>query len=234
MKKKLLKIFIIGISLLIANILFGQTLVEKPVTRARLKTFPVPKDYRNYFLFQSIDDDSNVLIGDFTGTEKLISQIFDRKSLNKITLVNEYFPDKRMEPVQKRYSSSEFFKKIGSIEKLKREIISGSVFKTNYAYKMYSLDTLKVLLKQNTGIYKWGHGYSVKLNDPDTNKIMGEFFFGKRHDTGRYDLIFKTSYYPLFRSEIHPIVKYSVFCKNSNDPIVKEVVDELLQLVPNP
>jgi hypothetical protein len=117
-----------------------------------------------------------------------------------------------------------------SLADIKRDIISGKVFRENYSYKMKSLDTLKYKLKEGTDIYPFDYGYSVKFYDPDEpTTIMSEFYFAKRG--GRYDLMFKTDYYKLYNMKIQPPLPYSVYCKNSRDPIVAETVEELLKLL---
>ncbi len=227
MKKQLLKntllmIFIFGFSMNSSS-----NPLNSPLSRERLKLLPIPMDFRNYFFFQSIDDNSYIIIGDFTGAKKLITQIIDRDSDNKIDKVLEYYPDSGKIRIKSR-PSSEFF---NGLEKMKRDIISGIIFKENYSYKMKSLKTLKFKLADGSDIYPYNDGYSVKFYDPDApSTIMCEFFFSKRH--GRYNLIFKTNYYKLYKLRIVPPLRYSVYCKNSRDPIVAEIVESLLKMIP--
>jgi hypothetical protein len=60
---------------------------------------------------------------------------------------------------------------------------------------------------------------------------MSEFFFSKK--LGRYDLIFRTNYYKFFNTKIQPPLVYSVYCRNSKDPVVAEIVEDLLKMVRN-
>jgi hypothetical protein len=212
---------------LITSISSSNTFFNQPMSMEKLKLLPVPKDFRNYFFMQSFGDDSYITIGDFTGASRIISHIVDKGSDNKVDSVIEYFPDSNKMRSKSR-SSSEFF---STIEEMKRGIIGGSIYKENYSYKMKSVDILKFKLKDGSDIYPYGDGYSVKFFDPDaTTTIMCEFYFSKVR--GRYSLIFKTNYYKIYKLKIKPPVIYSVYCKNSRDPVVAETVEALLKMVP--
>jgi len=225
-KAMALKSSIVFTVLLMAVSVMGNLFFTEFLSQEKLKLMPIPQDYRNYFLLQSIDDDTHVIIGDFTGAEKLVSQIQDLKSDNQIDKVVEYFPDSGKYKIRKA-SSSSFVK---NLKDLKADIISGKIFAENYAYKMKSLDTLKYKIKDGTDIFPYDFGHTVKFYDPDEpTTIMSEFFFSKRH--GRYDLIFKTNYYKIYKMKIKPPVPFSVYCKNSKDPLIAETVEELYKML---
>ncbi|HDP80851.1 MAG TPA: hypothetical protein ENN21_08420 [Spirochaetes bacterium] len=96
---------------------------------------------------------------------------------------------------------------------------------------MNSLDLLKQRLEKGTDIYRSGYGYTVKVYDPDKpSTIMSEFYFSKKD--GRYDLVFATYYYMVFNTRITTSMNFSVYCRNSKDPVVAEVVESLYKLVP--
>lgn len=215
----------IGMLLFIfSTTLLAGTFYTEPISREKLKMFPIPSDYRNYFFLQSIDNNTSVIIGDFTGAEKIVAHILDEGSDNTIDKVFDYYPDSNKIKTPKE-SKSIFFK--SNIADLKQDIIDGKIFRENYSYKMKSLETIMFKLEQGTDISQYGDGYSIKFYDPDApSTIMSEFYFSKK--LGRYDLIFKTNYYKLFRSNIQPPVNFSVYCKNSNDPVVAKVVEDLL------
>ena len=204
----------------------ASSFIQEKLTVNRLKFMPVPDDFRNYFIFQSIGDSSTLIIGDFTGTEKVVSLIRDDNKDNKPDEVIEYFPEPRKITRPLKPSTS-FYK---SFEDMKKQIINGEIFRMNYSYKMNSLGLLVKKLEAGRDIYRHEHGYSVKVYDPDAGTtIMSEYFFGKKD--GRYDLIFSTKYYKLYKTKISPAVDYSVYCRNSNDPIVAETVERLLSIV---
>jgi len=226
--KKTVKIRIVFglLFFLVGSFVLGAGFFTDPMSKGKMKLLPVPRDYRNYFLLQSIDDTTSVIIGDFTGSDKLFSQIIDKNSDGVVERVVEYFVDSKKFKIRKK-SSSGFVKDFKS---LKEDIVKGTIFKENYCYKMKSLDTLKYKLKDGTDIFPYNRGYSVKFYDPDAaNSIMSEFFFSKIND--RYDLIFKTHYYKIYTMKIRPPVPFSVYCKNSKDPLIKETVEALLKMV---
>jgi hypothetical protein len=224
------KEFILRISLFVflfcTAILYAQDYgvsdyILNPMTVDRLQFMPVTRDFRNYFILQSINDTTNIIIGDFVGAEKKIVLIIDENSDNTIDAVHEWYPDtkKRISP---RKPTTTLFT---DLESMKRDIIS-----ENYAYKMRSLASLEEKLEQGSDRFKYRHGFTVKLYDPDRpNTIMSDYFFGRKG--GRYDLIFKTEYYRLYHTIIRPRVYYSVYCSNSKDPIVKETVEKLVKYV---
>ena len=200
---------------------------SEPVSKEKMKLLPIPADFRNYFFLQSVDNDTYVLIGDFTGSERFFSQIMDQNSDNTVDRVTEYFPDSQKFRI-KMESSSQYAGP--GLEKLKREIITGEIFHRTYTYKMRSLDTLQYKLKEGTDVFQYEHGYTVKFYDPDEpTTIMSEFFFGKKQ--GRYDLIFKTNYYKIYKMKIIPPVPFSVYCRDSKDSVVAEYVESLMKMV---
>ncbi len=217
---------VVAILLISAFALQGNSFFTSLLSRERVRLLPIPSDYRSYFFLQSIDDDTHIIIGDFTGESKFFSQIIDKGSDNSIDRVVEYFPD--IKKFKNRRSSSSKF--VTGIEDLKMDIISGKIFRDNYSYKMKSLDTLHYKIKDGTDIFPSGYGHSVKFFDPDEpTTIMSEFFFAKKR--GRYDLIFKTNYYKLYKMKIKPPIPFSVYCKNSKDPLVAKIVESLKKML---
>lgn len=226
--KKIIRGLIVAFAVTIfSGVVQADSYFNDVISPEKLRFLPIPADFRNYFFFQSIDDNSYIIIGDFTAADKIITQIIDKGSANQIDKVLDYYPDSGKTRTSKK-SASLFFK--DNIDELKKEIISGKIFRDNYTYKMKSLDTLMYKIKDRSDIFQHEHGYTVKFYDPDApTTIMSEFFFGKKH--GRYDLIFRTNYYKLFNSKITPPLIYSVFCRNSKDPVVAEIVESLLKEV---
>jgi len=224
---------IAGLCVLGMTVLFAQTefkhgfMATEPFTKARMQFLPVPGDFRNYFVVQSIDDNTNILIGDFVGSDKMFSLVMDDGSDGKIDRVIEYFPDSK-KFLQPARPTTKFFTNLNDF---KREVIEGSIFKNNYTYKMSSLDLLKSRIEKGRDIFRADYNYNVKIYDPDRpSTVMSEFFFGKK--LGRYDLIFATYYYKIFYTQISPVVSYSVYCRNSKDPVVAEIVESLIKMVP--
>lgn len=201
-------------------------LTAEMMTKERLKYLPIPADFRNYFMLQSIDDTTNIIIGDFVGAEKKVVLITDNDSNDTLDIVHEYYPETKKYATSKKPTTAFFT----DMKDIKKQIVEGSIFRNNYSYKMNSLDFLKQRLERGRDIFRYEHGYAVKVYDPDkVSTIMSEYFFGKKD--GRYDLIFSTKFYRIFNTRINPGLFYSVYCKNSKDPYVAEIVESLLKMV---
>lgn len=202
---------------------------NKSLTKEGMKFLPISLDFRNYFMLQSIDNTTNIIIGDFVGANKILTLIIDKDSDEKIDKVIEYYPDTKKYSIPQKPSTSFFTNLI----EIKKDIISGDIFKNNYAYNMMSINALKEQIQKGKDIFKSKNGYAVKIYDPDRpSTIMSEFFFNK-NNFGGYDLIFTTYYYKIFKTKIVPVIYHSVYCKNSFDPFIGKTVEELLKLVAN-
>jgi hypothetical protein len=201
--------------------IFLQLLNEK-----RLELMPITADFRNYFLFHSIEDTSEILVADFVGAEKKVVLLIDENADNTVDITHEYYPDSKKKRTPAKTQSDLVY----NLEDMKRDIITGKIFRETYSYKMSSFDTLERVIRRGSDYFKYEHGYTVKVYDPDKpNTIMSEFFFGRKD--GAYDLIFKTRYYKLYHNVIKPPLSFSVYCKNSHDPVVKETVEKLIKIV---
>jgi len=189
-----------------------------------LKMFPDIGDNRNIFFLQSIDDTTSVIIADYISNEKVIAHITDRDSDGKVDEIIEYLPDtKRM--IRSSKPRTQYYT---DFDKIKREIINGKIFRNSYTYMMESAPLLEHRLKQQKDIYKKDRGYNAVIYDPDNPSLkQSEFFFMKKH--GRYYLKFVTYYYYRYNYKIAPPVMFSVYCENSKDKVVKEIVESLLE-----
>ena len=67
---------IILFSFLVGTTVYSDTRFTKDITKEKLRLYPIPQDYRNYFFLQSIDNNTSIIIGDFTGSEKIIAHFF--------------------------------------------------------------------------------------------------------------------------------------------------------------
>ena len=232
--KRLSIFFLSTVALVLSSGISGKTafvssdLMTEMMNSKRLRLLPVSKDFRNYFILQSIDNQTNIIVGDFVGSEKKIILIEDHNSDNTVDRVYEYYPDRpeNNNIISLPKSTSDL---VYNIESMKKDIISGEIFAKNYTYTMRSMPDLIKKINKNEDIYKHQHGYTVKIYDPDNKStIMGDFFFGRKD--GRYYLQFNTNYYKLFNSRIRPLVPQSVYCVNSKDEVVKESVEKLVKL----
>lgn len=201
----------------------------KPVQPDRLKFFPVPEDNRNYFFLQSINNVTQIIIGDFTQPEKRIVLITLADDYTTIKSVTEYNPVTDEIRFMER-SESRFFP--SDVNRLKRDIITGAIYKSNYTDNMQSLDTLESVLKRqdSKSILPDVYGFSVKFADVDERKKHSAIFSYGKTIRGYY-LLFKTEFYrESFTSTRIPILHYSVYCKETNDPVIRETVENLFKL----
>jgi len=204
-------------------------LLTKKLTIDRIKYFPVTQDNINYIFLQSIENDSVIVIGDFSGLEKKIVMIIDKNSDNTIDAVLEYYPLTR-DLKRRTESKSKFFN--SDIAKLKKDIIEGTVYKGNYTDNMKSLKTLESILNNpdTRSLYADVYGFNIKFYEVDELKKNSALFSYGKASAG-YFLQFKTEYYRKdYKTEQKPVLRYSVFCKDTNDPVVKDTVENLFKI----
>jgi hypothetical protein len=217
--------------LIFSSYLFSQQyddLQEKRINNDRLKLFPSPAEGKNYFFLQSVDDKTQIVIGDFTQVDKKIILINLNDDYTTVKSVVEYLPVKKQLRTLKK-SDSKFF--TTDIVKLKRDIITGAIFKGNNAEDLRAYTDLESVFKTNDAsrIFPETYGFSVKFTEPENEKLAAMFTFG--NTVKGYYLQFKTMYYrenPV--TERVPVLKYSVYSKNTHDPVIQEYVEELFKI----
>jgi len=228
------KIVILSLLILLSSGNAFSVLIDdiqvKKVDAGRLKYFPVPSDNKNYFFLQSINNQTQIIIGDFSkSNNKRLILITLGKDYNSIKSVVEYYPDKKNMRVMKD-SDSEYFTK--DIVKLKKDIITGAIYRKNYCDRMNSCQELEDILKQNenTNILSDTYGFTIKLTETDNPVTPSALFTYGKSETGYY-LQFRTEFYRLnYRTVEKPILRYSVYCKDTNDPVVADLVEELFKI----
>lgn len=206
-----------------------EDIQTKKLTEGRLAYYPVPRDNINYIFLQSIEKDTVIVIGDFSAVDKKIVMIVDKNSDNTIDSVFEYFPATK-DLKRKTESKSRFFTK--DIAKLKKEIIDGTAYKGNYTDDMKSYKTLESILNNydtnslNADVY----GFNIRLYETDERKKHSALFsYGK--GAGGYYLQFRTEFYRRDKNTVQePALKYSVYCRDSNDPVVRDTVENLFSI----
>jgi len=219
------------LSLILCPSLYSQQyddLQERPINNSRLKLFPSPVEGKNYFFLQSINDKTRIVIGDFTQVEKKIILINLNDDYTTIKSVVEYIPLKNQLRVRKE-SDSKFF--TTDIVKLKRDIITGAIYKGNNAEPMKSMGDLisEFELNDASKIMAEVYGFTVKITEVDTEKNMGLFTFG--NTVKGYYMQFKTLFYRENPMSVRiPVLKYSVYSKNTHDPIIQEYVETLFKI----
>jgi len=231
MKHKILYIAVAALLMMAAPVFSAgiEDLQTKKLTQDRVKLFPVPADNINYLFMQSIENDTFIVIGDFSGLDKKIIFITDNNNDNTIDLVTEYYP--LTKDLKKRNESkSKFFNK--DIVKLKKDIIEGTVYRGNYTDDMKSLRTLESILNNpdTNSLYTDVYGFNLRFFEADERSRNSALFSYGKNASGYY-LQFQTVYYRKdYKTEQKPTLSYSVFCKDTNDPVVKETVENLFKV----
>jgi len=217
--------------LICSTSLFSQEyddLQEKQINIDRLKLFPATG--KNYFFLLSVNDKTQIVIGDLTRTDKKIILINLNDDYTTIKSVIEFNPVTKQLSTKKD-SDSKFF--TTDIVKLKKDIITGAIIKGNNTNDMKSFGELQEIFEQNDSsrIFPEVYGFSVKLNEVDeTNKVMAMYTFGN-HIVYGYYLQFKTFYYRENPTSIkQPKLKYLVYSKHTHDPVIIEYVDTLFKI----
>lgn len=203
-------------------------MLTRPITQDQARLLPVPRDNMNYFFLQSIDNDTVIIIGDFTSVNKMIVYILDKGGDNTIDLVVDYYPEYNRAQSGKK-SASRFFNE--DIAKMKKDIITGVVYRNNYTDYMYSMPELEDIVKRwdESSIVNDVYGFTAQFREIDEkSKVAGYFAYGKK--AAGYYLLFKTVYYrtQMIREE-HPMLSYSVYCKSTNDQVIKDTVESLFK-----
>lgn len=211
----------------------GGDVVTVPVTKENLLTMPVPTDLKNYFFVQAFEKVTNIVIGDFGGSEKRICLISDKGGDGTVDEVWEYYPDSGLyshpeKPTTLLYTG---------YPQMKKDIIEGKVFnkfgkgnQTEYTHVMVSLTDVKEKINEGRFVTRWGHdGRYVRITDPDIkNSTMADFYFGK--ESGAYSLQFKTTYYKNGPMKIEPTIRYSIYARRTKDAVIVEYVEQLLKM----
>ena len=187
-----------------------------------MRNLPVPLSNENYAFIQSIDDVCNIVIGNFIAGEREIILIQDKNSDGKVDLVVHWFIDierYKFEPNPDKEYNQESFKK------LKEDIINGvrgRVFPNEQG-----LEYIRVLSQSSGNIKKWRNGFAVAKYDPDIpRQEMLSYFFSI--DADGADLVFRVAYIPKNNIKVSPVINSFVYCKNSKDPFIKDVTQELI------
>ena len=206
----------------------------RPMTKERMKLLPVPADFKNYFMLQSFENRTIVVIGDFAASEAVICMIVDDGCNGSADRIIEYYPAADKFTTVEKPTTRLFT----GYPQICRDIIEGKVFKDStriqggneYTHEMASMPILKRKISEGRFVSRRGHdGRYVRLTDADLkDTTMADFYFGV--ETGLYSLQFRTMYYKSGNVKIEPLLPYSVYCRDTNDPIVKEYVEMLLKM----
>lgn len=205
-----------------SNIAKGQYIPKIIVKISDLRNLPVPSTNEDYAFIQSIDDVTNIVIGNFTTGNREIILIQDKNSDGKVDLVVRYYVDKK----RYRYSSkpSEEYSD-EKFKKLKDNIISGK--REDVTPNKEGREYIRVLEQDADRIRRWKNGFRVFMVDPDDDRFSRISFFFSTSNHGA-DLVFQVKFRHQGVARISPIINYGVYCKNSKDPHLKKVTMDLI------
>lgn len=208
------------------NVKSGTYIPTEPLGAHNLKTLIIPSSNNDYAFIQSIDRETSVVIGNFKGDKKLITLIKDENSDGKVDLVLHWYPalnnfTRENEP--DKYCTA------GHFRKMKEEIIQGK-YNTDNPFA----DTLTLMddvMKDTGNISRSKNGFrvvSMNSDKPAEERVV--IYFSSNGINGN-DLIFEHNFINLGQNKVKPLVKWIVYCRDSKDAYVKELVGRLYSKV---
>ena len=212
---------------LMSTVKEGKYDATDQISAAKLAYLPIPGTKEDYVIFQSIGKVSTLVIGRFASGEKEIFYISDTNGDGKVDEGTTYFPDikkfRAVAQVAQQYTPEKF-------KQMKLDVINGVRGELNPNQEGVSY--IKKNVEKRSDIVKktrYKNGFRVFINDPDDQNLHRAIFYysNNKKSTGGADLAFKVEYRNVGTQMISPIINYNVYCKDSDDPVVAEVVDDL-------
>lgn len=201
----------------------GSYTPDKALSLKDLRYLPIPESNENYAFLQSIDATTSVVIGNFASGDRIITLIQDKNSDGTVDLVVYWYVDSekfRYDANPAKAYSQESFKT------LKDDILNG-VSRTVSPNKE-GLKIIEQLYQGPGNIKRWRNGFNVTSYDPDDiNKVRLNYFFSLSADGA--DLVFEVIYIPRNNIRVSPVINKGVYCKNSKDPYINEVIKKLIE-----
>ncbi len=204
----------------------GRYLPPELLIAEKINTLPFPYSSENYIFLQSIGKVTNVIIGEFLSGKNKITFITDKDADGKVDLIMYYYFDThkfRKQPKPESIYPPDKFKK------LKMDIINGIQGDLNSNAE--GVPFIKSQVKNesiNTKIYRKRHGYKVFVNDADNKSRNRLNFFYSNNGIHGFDLVFQVKYINVRGTMLKPAIMFSVYCKNSFDPVVKDAAKDLI------
>jgi hypothetical protein len=207
----------------------GKYIESDLLSTAKLPYLPIPNTKDDYAFLQSIGKSTSVVVGRFSDGEKQIIFISDMNGDGKVDVSSTYYPDlkkfRNSTQPDKDYPSDRF-------KKMKEDIIRGAKGELNPNSE--GADFVKRIAEKKNNIVmkvRFKNGFRVFVNDADdANLHRGIFYFSdNRKSEGGVDLAFKVEFHNVGPLMVSPIINYGVFCKDSLDASVIDVVTDLSQ-----
>jgi hypothetical protein len=204
----------------------GNYIEDELMTNRRLQNLPIPISNENYAFIQSIGNVTNVVIANFAEGQHIITWIQDENADATVDQVVYYYPETnkfRVEPNPEEVYSAENFKKV------KTDILNG--VQGEIYPNREGIPPLKKLLENTSDkieVQKTKNGYRVRIPDADIKSTTRITFLYSNNRAEGYDFVVDVEYHNVRETLIAPIIRRSIYCKNSNDPLIKEVTQDLL------
>ncbi|HEY1407140.1 MAG TPA: hypothetical protein VF857_11070, partial [Spirochaetota bacterium] len=199
------------------------------ITAGKLRYLPIPLGKENYAFLQSVGKVSNIVVGFFKEGEHRIVWISDENGDGTVDTGAIYFPDTgkiaRIQNLGTEYSPETF-------KKMKLEIITSE--KSDLTLNPEGSIYLKKIIESKSNLVKkirFKNGYRAFVNDPDDPNNHRVIFYYSNNEKaeGGSDLAFEVRFHNNGSQMIRPVITYNVYCKDSVDPVVIDVVNDLTQ-----
>jgi hypothetical protein len=201
----------------------GQYIPTIDVSIKDMRSLPVPLSNENYAFLQSLDAVTNIVVGNFSSGERVITLIKDKNSDGEVDLVAHWYVDEekfKFDPAPAATYPSAVF------DRMKMEILNGRG--TSLSPNPEGIEFIRILFQVPGNIQKWRTGYLVFKYDPDViTREMSRFSYSM--SAGCADVAFEMLYMRKGTARISPVINQGVYCKNSRDAKIIEVVRGLLE-----
>jgi hypothetical protein len=199
----------------------GSYIPGDSVTIEGLRLLPVPSTNSNYRVFQSIGNTSNIILGKFDSVPQKITLIQDNNADGRVDAVAHWLV------AENKIKKEKDPEKFCSVEKF-REYKEG-ILKGNSSFE--KIETLKLfdfLIKDKTNIRRQKNGFRIVLSDIESRKRERIIYYFSNNGPNGNDLVLEVKYLKRNMSRVNPLISHYVYCKNSKDTYVKEIVSTLL------
>jgi hypothetical protein len=209
----------------------GKYVPSDLITKSKLKDMPVPHALEDYALFQSIGKVTNVVIGDFKSGENKITLITDNNADGVVDAVSTWdYEQKKFSEIPK---PSEHISKEKFLQ-MKKDIFAGasdSGLRSNPEGIHFLKKVMEERATRMVKVSKHNRGYRIAVTDADdTRKNRLVFSYSDNGILGK-DAAFEVHYRIVGEYNLIPVIKTGVFCKNSVDPYVIEVIEEIKKII---
>lgn len=193
----------------------------------KISQLPVPNSREDYAFLQSIGSETRVVLGFFKTGDRRIVVITDKNNDGKADSVATYYADTKRTVVS-RTPETDYSE--DHLKKIKQDILDGVRGEVNPNPE--GITYLKKIISGQTGIFKrskYKNGYKIFIDDPDVKDFHRIIFYYSNNQVsgGGADLAFEVVYNQIGPQMVSPVIKFSVYCKDSTDKQILESVKDL-------